>query len=218
MQAGPRLLAGRGDAAASAPPAPSSGWAPRIPLFILYTSGSTGQAQGRAAHHRRLPGLRRHDPRARLRLPARRRLLLRGRRRLDHRPQLHRLRTAGQRRHHGDVRVDPDLSRRRAATGGWCDDLGVNIFYTAPTALRAIARAGDELVKQLRAQQPARAGHGGRAHQPRDLALVPRRGRRRAAARWWTPGGRPRPAASSSRRCPASPPPSRARPPCPSSA
>jgi acetyl-CoA synthetase len=30
------------------------------------------------------------------------------------------------------------------------DDLGVTIFYTAPTALRAIARAGDELVKRYR--------------------------------------------------------------------
>ncbi len=30
------------------------------------------------------------------------------------------------------------------------DDLGVNIFYTAPTALRALAQAGDEPVKRYR--------------------------------------------------------------------
>jgi acetyl-CoA synthetase len=30
------------------------------------------------------------------------------------------------------------------------DDLGINIFYTAPTAIRAIARAGDEWVKKYR--------------------------------------------------------------------
>ncbi|HEV2855636.1 MAG TPA: acetate--CoA ligase [Thermoanaerobaculia bacterium] len=30
------------------------------------------------------------------------------------------------------------------------DDLGINIFYTAPTAIRAIARAGDEWVKRYR--------------------------------------------------------------------
>ncbi len=30
------------------------------------------------------------------------------------------------------------------------DDLGINIFYTAPTALRAIARAGDEHVKRYK--------------------------------------------------------------------
>ncbi|HKI85723.1 MAG TPA: AMP-binding protein, partial [Thermoanaerobaculia bacterium] len=29
-----------------------------------------------------------------------------------------------------------------------CDDLGVSIFYTAPTAIRAIARAGDQFVKR----------------------------------------------------------------------
>jgi acetyl-CoA synthetase len=30
------------------------------------------------------------------------------------------------------------------------DDLGINIFYTAPTAIRAVARAGDEWVKMYR--------------------------------------------------------------------
>jgi len=30
------------------------------------------------------------------------------------------------------------------------DDLGINIFYTAPTALRAIARSGDEFVKRYK--------------------------------------------------------------------
>jgi acetyl-CoA synthetase len=30
------------------------------------------------------------------------------------------------------------------------DDLGINIFYTAPTAIRAIARAGDEFVKRYK--------------------------------------------------------------------
>jgi acetyl-CoA synthetase len=35
------------------------------------------------------------------------------------------------------------------------DDLGINIFYTAPTALRAIAQAGDEPVKRYRARRCA---------------------------------------------------------------
>ena len=39
------------------------------PLFILYTSGSTGKPEGRAAHHRRLSGLRGDDPSICLRLP-----------------------------------------------------------------------------------------------------------------------------------------------------
>ena len=58
------------------------------------------------------------------------------------------------------------------------DDLGINIFYTAPTALRAIAQAGNEPVKKSQAHQPAHPRVGGRAHQPGDLALVPRRGGR----------------------------------------
>ena len=97
------------------------------------------------------------------------------------------------------------------------DDLGVNIFYTAPTALRALAQGGDEWVKRYRRDSLRVLGTRGRAHQPRDLALVPRRGGGRAAARSWTPGGRPRPGASSSRRCPGSRPRSRARRRCPSS-
>ena len=32
------------------------------------------------------------------------------------------------------------------------DDLAINIFYTAPTALRAIAQAGDEHVKRYSRQ------------------------------------------------------------------
>ena len=64
------------------------------PLFILYTSGSTGQAEGRAAHERRLPRVRELHLRHRLRLPRGRHLLVHGGRRLGHRAQLHRLRAA----------------------------------------------------------------------------------------------------------------------------
>ena len=76
--------------------------------------GLDGEAQGGAAHDRRLHGLRGDDAQVRLRPPSRgRHLLLRRRRRLGHRAQLHRLRAARQRRDDGDVRVDPHLSRRR---------------------------------------------------------------------------------------------------------
>ena len=77
------------------------------------------QAQGRAAHHRRLSGLRLDDAPVRLRLPRRRHLLVHRRRRLGHRPQLHRLRPARQRRDHADVRGRAELSRRIAASGRW---------------------------------------------------------------------------------------------------
>jgi hypothetical protein len=76
------------------------------------------EAQGRAAHHRRLPGLRRHDPQVHLRLPGRRGLLVHRRRGLGHRPHLHRLRPAGQRRHLADVRGHPQLPGR-PASGRW---------------------------------------------------------------------------------------------------
>ena len=45
---------------------------------------------------------------------------------------------------------DAHLPRRRAATGRWWTTSGSTIFYTAPTAIRAIAREGDEWVRKLR--------------------------------------------------------------------
>ncbi len=68
-------------------------------------------AQGRAAHHRRLSRLHRDDASIRLRLSRRRHLLVHRRRRLGHRPQLHPLWAARQRRDHADVRGRAELSR-----------------------------------------------------------------------------------------------------------
>jgi acetyl-CoA synthetase len=107
------------------------------PLFILYTSGSTGKPKGvlhttggylvyASMTHEYVFDY--HDGRH---------LLVHGRRRLGHRPQLHRLRAAGQRRDDADVRRRADLSGRRAVSGKSCDKHKVNIFYTAPTAIRA---------------------------------------------------------------------------------
>ena len=55
----------------------------------------------------------------------------------------------------------------------------VNIFYTAPTAIRALMREGEAPVKKTIAQEPAPAGLGRRADQSRGLAVVLPRGRRR---------------------------------------
>ena len=60
------------------------------------------------------------------------------------------------------------------------DDLKATIFYTAPTALRAIAREGDAWVKKYSRKSPARPRHGRRADQPRGLEVVPRGGGRGA--------------------------------------
>ncbi len=58
------------------------------------------------------------------------------------------------------------------------DDLQATILYTSPTALRALIREGDEWVKKSSRKSLRILGQRGRAHQPRGVALVPRRGGR----------------------------------------
>ena len=72
--------------------------------------GLDEQAEGRAAHDRRLPHRGGVDDEVRLRPPARRgRVLVLGRRRLGHRPLVHRLRPAAQRRDERHVGGRPGL-------------------------------------------------------------------------------------------------------------
>ena len=80
------------------------------PLYVRLD----GKAEGRAAHERRLPGVRELHLRRRLRLPRGRRLLVHRRRRLGHRAQLHRLRAAVERRDQPDVRGRAELPRHVA--------------------------------------------------------------------------------------------------------
>jgi hypothetical protein len=54
----------------------------------------------------------------------------------------------------------------------------ISIFYTAPTAIRALAAHGSEPVRKLRPLVPAGAWHRRRADQPRRLEVVLRRRRR----------------------------------------
>ncbi len=56
----------------------------------------------------------------------------------------------------------------------------VSIFYTAPTAIRAFVRWGDELPKKHDLVVAAPARQRRRADQPRGLDVVPRGHRRRA--------------------------------------
>ena len=106
-----------------------------------------------------------------------RHLLVHRRRRLGDRPHLHRLRAARQRRDHADVRGRAELS---ATSRFWevIDKHKVNIFYTAPTAIRALMREGEEPVKKTSRAVAAPARHRRRADQPGGLAVVPPRRRR----------------------------------------
>ena len=116
----------------------------------------------------------------RVRLPSRRGLLVRGRCRLGHRAQLCRLWPAGQRRDHGDVRRRAELSRPTAASGRSSTATRSDIFYGAPTALRALMREGDDWVKTDQPHLAAPARLGRRTDQSRGVGMVLARGRRRA--------------------------------------
>ena len=93
---GPRPLVARPRrrAAARLPAGPARQRAHALPALHL---GHDGQAQGHHPHDGRLPARDQLQPRDGLRHQARRRVLVRGRHRLGDRPQLHRLRAAGQR-------------------------------------------------------------------------------------------------------------------------
>ena len=115
--AGPRRLLRRGRGAGDARMpggTDARGGSALHPLHL----GLDRHAEGRAAHDRRLPRLRGDDASIRVRLPRRRHLLVHRRCRLGHRPFLHSLRTARERRHDADVRGRADLSLDLALLGG----------------------------------------------------------------------------------------------------
>ena len=76
------------------------------------------------------------------------------------------------------------------------DKWDVNIFYTAPTAIRALMGAGDDFVKRTdrSSLQAARLASASRSIRKRGSGITAWSAT--AAARSSTPGGRRRPAAS----------------------
>ena len=61
------------------------------------------------------------------------------------------------------------LSPTRTAGGTLVEKYGITILYTAPTAIRGLMRFGEAWPATPRPGQPAPAGHGRRADQPRSL-------------------------------------------------
>ena len=180
---GPRLLVARADGAADRQPGlrdRADGC--RGPALHPLHLGHDRQAQGPAAHLRRLPGAHCHDAQVCLRHQGRRPLLVRGRPGLDHRPLLHRLCAA----HPGcDLlylrgRAGLPAARPLVAADREVQHLDPLHGADGHPLVYAFWRGLDDAPRPLVA---AAAGLGGRADQPRGVALVLQEHRPRDAAR-----------------------------------
>jgi acetyl-CoA synthetase len=94
---------------------------------------------------------------------------------------------------------------------------GVNIFYTAPTAIRAFIKMGDDLPNSRDLSSLRMLGSVGEPINP-EAWMWYHKVIGGNAAPLSTPGGRLKPAASCSPLCRGPPPPNRVLPPCPSPA
>ena len=152
----------------------------RAPAVRPLHVGLDGEAQGRPSHHRRLPARRHLHAPLRVRPEAgHRRLLVRGRRRLGHGPQLHRLRAALQRRDQRHVRGRARLSGQGHLVGDRRALRGDDPVHGADRDPR-LHEVGSRVPGQARSLLAAPAGHRRRADQPEGMALVPQGDRRRA--------------------------------------
>ncbi len=110
-----------------------------------------------------------------VRHPAERCLLVHRRRGLGDRPHLRLLRSAVDRRHPDHLRGRTDVSGRGPFLAH-VPGPRVSVFYTAPTAIRSLIKANEAAPAthptQVRPEQPAHPGDGGRADQSGSLDLV----------------------------------------------
>ena len=144
MKAGPRRVVARADGRRVAPIAPPSRSTANTRSSSSTPRGSTGKPKGVLHTTGRLPARHVADAQVGLRPQGRRHLLVHRRRRLGDRAQLHRLRPARQRRDGRDVRGRPEPPAARTASGRSSRSTASTIFYTAPTAIRAFIKWGDQ--------------------------------------------------------------------------
>ena len=131
--------------------------------------------EGLPALHRRVPGVRDRHVEVLPGHPPGRRVLVHGRHRLDHRPLLHRLRPAGARHHHRDLRGRAQLPRRRPAVADRGEARGEHLPHLAhrdPDAAQGRPGRAGEVRLPLQAHDDR-----GRADRARGLAVVLHRGR-----------------------------------------
>ena len=121
-------------------------------------------------------------------------LLVHGRCRLGHRSQLHRLWPTGQRRDDLMFEGVPTYPDASAASGKSATSTRSTIFYTAPTAIRALMREGDEPVSD-KPQVSRLLGTVGEPINPEAWNWY-HESLAKGAAPSSTPGGRPKPAAT----------------------
>ena len=196
LDGGARRLVARGRASRHRPTARPSRFDSEQMLYLLYTSGTTGEAEGHRAHDRRLHDRRHGHAPAGVRHQARdRRLLVLRRHRLGHRPQLHRLRAARERVHVDPLRGRAGLPGQGPLVGHRRALQGDHLLHRADGD-PCLHQVGPRVPGAPRPELAAAARQRRRADQPARLDLVPRGDRRRAAARSSTPGGRPRPGTS----------------------
>ena len=179
MQDGPRRLAARARRLRRPGDVPARADGRRGPALPHVHVRHDREAEGDRAHDRRLPRRRRLDARADLRPEAGGgRLLVRGRHRLDHRPQLHRLRAALQRRHLGPLRGHARLPGQGPLVGDRRALRRHDPLHGADGDPRA-HEVGAGARGEARPLVAAAARLGRRADQPRGVDVVPRARRRR---------------------------------------
>ena len=157
--------------------------------------GDDRETERHRPHDRRLSRRHVRDDEAGVRSAGRGRLLVHGRHRLGHRPQLRRLRPARQRRDGGDVRRRARLAAEGSLLGAHRAARRHDLLHRADGDPRVHA-VGNRVAGEARPVVAAAARIGRRADQSRSLGLVLPASSAASAVRSSTRGGRPRPARS----------------------